>query len=359
MIEWIENVRQTLPSFVAAMIGILVVVLFLWAVNWVLLRRNRDIGEERRFPRRIAMILIAIVGVVVIILLLPIAEARRDNLVTMVGLIVTVAIALGSTTFVSNAMAGLMLRTVRAFRPGDFVRVGEHFGRVTERGLFHTEIQTEDRDLTTLPNLYLVSNPVRVVRYSGTIVSATVSLGYEVPQQKIRKWLIEAAEAAGLSEPFVQIRELGDFSVLYRVAGFLGEVKQLITARSSLRSQILDKLHAARVEIVSPTHMVQRPIETGYRHVPPTEWPPPDPAEMVPDRLPEEMIFDKAEEAERLEHLRIERDALSADVVELEAAIKSAAENERQKLERRCNVLNRRIQRITDELLAFEEKSDE
>jgi small conductance mechanosensitive channel len=359
MMQWIEDVRQALPNFVAATIGILTVVVSLWAANWVLLRRNRDLGEERRFPRRITMIVIAIVGVVVIILLLPIAEARRDNLVTMVGLIVTVAIALGSTTFVSNAMAGLMLRTVRAFRPGDFVRVGEHFGRVTERGLFHTEIQTEDRDLTTLPNLFLVSNPVRVVRKSGTIVSATVSLGYEVPQQKICKWLIEAAQSAELTDPFVQIRELGDFSVLYRVAGFLGDVKQLITARSSLRSRMIEKLHTARVEIVSPTHMIQRPIETGYRHIPPTEWPPPDPKEMAPEQLPEKMIFDKAEEAERIEHLRIEREALVANVAELDTAIKTADEKEQPKLERRRDILNRRCQRITDQLLAHENAHQE
>ena len=44
------------------------------------------------------------------------------------------------------------------------------FGRVTERGLFHTEIQTEDRDLVTLPNLYLVTNPVKVVRTFLTVL---------------------------------------------------------------------------------------------------------------------------------------------------------------------------------------------
>jgi len=37
--------------------------------------------------------------------------------------------------------------------------VGDYFGRVTERGLFHVEIQTEDRDLATLPNMFLVSQP--------------------------------------------------------------------------------------------------------------------------------------------------------------------------------------------------------
>ena len=51
---------------------------------------------------------------------------------------------------------------------GDFISAGDQFGRVTERGLFHTEIQTETRDLTTVPNLFLVTHPVTTVRSSGT-----------------------------------------------------------------------------------------------------------------------------------------------------------------------------------------------
>ena len=44
---------------------------------------------------------------------------------------------LSSTTFIGNIMAGLMLRVVRSFRPGDFVHVGDYFGRVSEQSLFH------------------------------------------------------------------------------------------------------------------------------------------------------------------------------------------------------------------------------
>ena len=38
-------------------------------------------------------------------------------------------------------MAGLMMRVVKGFGAGDFVSIGESFGRVSERGLFHVEIQ--------------------------------------------------------------------------------------------------------------------------------------------------------------------------------------------------------------------------
>lgn len=91
---------------------------------------------------------------VLVIIALPVASELRGQLLSLFGLAITALLTLSGTTFVSNAMAGLMLRSLANFRAGDFLRVEGHFGRVTERGLLHTEIQTEDRDLVTLPNLY-------------------------------------------------------------------------------------------------------------------------------------------------------------------------------------------------------------
>ena len=54
----------------------------------------------------------------------------------------------------------------------DVFVVEGHRGRVSELGLLRTEIQTERRNLTTFPNLYLVTNPVTVVRSSGTFISS-------------------------------------------------------------------------------------------------------------------------------------------------------------------------------------------
>ena len=60
--------------------------------------------------------------------------------------------------------------------------------------MLRTEIQTERRNLTTFPNLYLVTNPVRVMRSSGTVISVEVSLGYDVSRHLVEKLLLEAAE---------------------------------------------------------------------------------------------------------------------------------------------------------------------
>ena len=98
-------------------------------------------------------------------------------------------------------MAGLMLKAVGSFRTGDFIRVDQHFGRVTEKFLLHTEIQTEDRDLVTLPNLYLISHPMRVVRSSGTLISCELTLGYDIHRRKVTDLLRQSGEKAGHEEP--------------------------------------------------------------------------------------------------------------------------------------------------------------
>lgn len=239
------------------------------------------------------------------------------------------------------------MRAVRSFRPGDFIRVGEQFGRVTERGLFHIEIQTEDRDLTTLPNLYLVSNPVKVVRYSGTVVSATVSLGYDVPHKQVVFLLTEAAKSAELQEPFVQVIDLGDFSVTYRIAGFLTEVKQLLTVRSNLRAKILTTLHGAGVEIVSPNFVAQRRLREEERVLPPDA---PVPATVDVDQVPEERIFDKAKQAEELERLHIERGEIETKIGELEEQLKSANEDDHSGLEGEVARLRQRCDDIAEAL---------
>jgi small conductance mechanosensitive channel len=353
MMELLDPLRESWPKFIPFLFSLAMVLAALWVGNWFLLRRRRELGEEERFPRRIAIIVLSGLGAVAVLLSLPVETETRGQLLGLLGLVLTAVIALSSTTFVANVMGGLMMRAVRSFRPGDFVQVGEQFGRVSERGLFHTEIQTQDRDLVTLPNLYLITNPIRVVRTSGTIVSATVSLGYEYPRKLIDKLLCEAAVAAKLQEPFVQVKHLGDFSIRYRVAGFLADVKQLLTARSKLRARMLDALHGGGVEIVSPAFMNQRRLAEEAVTMPPQIH---EPVVEEPDMIPEELIFDKAEAAEKQESLKLRRDALVKDIEALQSRLKKAEEVERLRLQARIDTLQRRVDFINGMLKNVKDK---
>jgi small-conductance mechanosensitive channel len=311
---FLEMIRPLLPT--GGAIAIVVIVLI---VAQRLLERRVGLSS-RRFSSQLLMLGLSFAGLLAVIMTLPVTEGTRGQLLSLIGIILSAALALSSTTLVGNAMAGLMLRAVRSFRSGDFIRVGEHFGRVSERGLFHIEIQTEDRDLTTLPNLYLAIHPVTVTYASGTVVSATVSLGYDAPRSRVKAALLEAAGEADLQEPFVQILELGDFSITYRIAGLLCDVKQILTVRSRLRARMMDALHRAGIEIVSPTFMNTRALAADQQVIP-TERP----RREVPDTSsPEALVFDKAEEAESLERMREEHRKLAGEIEVRKQLLKGA-----------------------------------
>jgi small conductance mechanosensitive channel len=293
------SLGDSFPQYLPLIVTLGIVAAGLSFANWALKKRSRWVGKQQNFVRPLVM--------------------------------------LGLTV--------LMLRSVGSFRSGDFIEVEGNFGRVSARGLFHTEIQTENRDLTTLPNLYLVSNPVKVVRSSGTIVSANVSLGYDTSQSRVEGLLKEAARQIGLGEPFVQIVDLGDFTVNYRVAGFLEDVNGLVSARSNLRVEVLNTLHNADIEVMSPSVMMQRPIPAGERIMPRREISSRINVD-VGQSLLEEIIFDKAEEAEAVEmrekklaDCRVERD-------ELKKKLEEAGEVEKATIQSRIASLEKRMDSI-------------
>ena len=323
--EWLASLTNFLPAVITA---VLVVVSL--ALTRIGLDRAARKSTGPRMRGNVLMLALTIAGLILTLMMLPISDSLRGQILTFFGIVVSAAIALSSTTFLGNAMAGLMLRALRNFRPGDFLRVGEHVGRVSELGIFHTEIQTEDRDLTTIPNLHLVNQPVTVIRSSGTILSATVSLGYDVGHARVERLLLDAAATTGLREPFVHVLELGDSSISYRVAGLLDDVGRLLSARSELRVSMLDALHGGGVEIVSPAFINQRRLDPTKPVVPaPRERKERSP----PSSKVEKLAFDKAEEAAEENRRQEHYQALRVELEELHEALRGTLDDaERERL---------------------------
>jgi len=311
--DFIENVRPHVPALLSMAAIVAAVVLG----NRLIRRRYEARVIQDHLSQQLLQAAFATLGAVLFILALPTSDEMKGQLLTLAGLLGSAVIGLSSTTFVGNAMAGLMLSALGNFRPGDYLRVGEHFGRISDRGLFHTEIQTEERRLTSLPNLYLVTNPIEVVPSSRTIVGVSVSLGYDISRTRIDIALTAAAAKVGLKDSFVQIKELGDYSVTYRVAGVLEDVRSLISSHSALRGAILDALHSANIEIVSPAFENQRSVPTDA-----TFMPDPSDLQQLPERLTlEEIVFDKADLAVTIERLARKLETLEGELETLQAQL--------------------------------------
>ena len=156
--------------------------------------------------------------------------------------------------------------------------------------------------------LWLVSRPVTLRQGTGTIVTAVVSLSYDVERSAVRAALIEAAESIGLHKPFVRIENLGDFAIEYKVGGLLTDVSRLLETHSNLRGAVIDSLHSSGIEIVSPVVEASRSLARDQLLIPSANTPVPDRSASAQDAV----MFDQAAAAaasfEALETLRGEYD---------------------------------------------------
>lgn len=305
-----EKLLESVKDLSGAALAVLIVcVIYLIAYRLL----SSQFPNESKFVniRRLVLAMLVFFGMLIILMALPLSSDMKGQILSFVGIIVSAALALSSTTLLGNALAALMMRIVNPFQVGDFIRNDDVFGKVTNRGVFHTEIQTEDRNLQTIPNLRLATLPVKVIRPSGTILTGTVSLGYDVHRKVAEEALMRAAEKTELKNPFVFITKLGDFSVEYQANGLLEDVNSILSTKSRLHKNMLDELHAAGIEIVSPTFMNQRAInETVF--IPEKSYL----KEQEGDEA-EKIIFDKADLAEKLERAQLDLKELDEKIGEL------------------------------------------
>lgn len=313
---WLPPFLKFAPS--AGTLALLVIGLFL-LYRFVLKAHTASTG--RKFRNQVIMLAASAAGLLVLFLTLPIDQQLQGQILSLLGIVLSAGIALSSTTILGNAMAGFMIRSVRAFRLGEFVELGDHFGRVSDMGLFHVEIQTEDRDLKTIPNILFVTNAVKRIRPSGTILSAQISLGYDVAPERVQRLLVQAAEQIELKEPFSRVIDLGDHAITYKVAGLLEDVHKLLAKRSELRVAMMHALHSNGIEIVSPRFRNTRLIDGNKAFIPPTSTGP-----TIPNDTPssEQIVFDKAEEAASIESLRQQMAALELQRAELVKDLKAS-----------------------------------
>jgi small conductance mechanosensitive channel len=336
-----ELLQQYFPIMWPPAAIVLVAVLLFWLSHWVASRSQQGIS-----PLLIQLFnwVNISVAILVIVVVLPLSNETQGQILSLLGVVLTAVIALSSTTFVSNAMAGVMLQATQPFRPGDYIRVNDQFGRVTRRSLLNTVIQTEWRDLTTLPNLLLLNNPVTVLHREGTIIFAEVSIGYDVTYTRVEELMLKAGAEAGLEEPFVLVQELLDHAVAYRICGFLTSMNNLLSSRSNLRKTILEQMHGNGVEIVSPRFMNQRALDPDKKIIPQRPVVHDQNKPETASQAPEEKIFDKALAAADTEALKLKLEEVREEIKNKKALLKEAGRDEKAALKNQLARLEQREQ---------------
>ena len=181
------------------------------------------------------------------------------------SLLLGVMITIGGSSVFGQAASGLVLMYSRTIRVGEYVRIDQHEGTVTELGMFTTRVRTGLGEELTLPNslvLGLVTkNYSRAVQGQGFVLDTTLTIGYDTPWRQVEALLVEAARRTPgvLNDPPPRVfhTALSDFYPEYRL------VCQAVPDLPLPRAQVLSTLHANiqdvfneyGVQIMSPHYL--------------------------------------------------------------------------------------------------------
>ena len=226
--------------------------------------------------QRIATVLVWVFGLAMAYPYLPGSQTEAfKGLSVLMGLMVS----LGASGMVGQAVSGMILTYGRIYRKGEYVRLGEHEGTVTELGAFTTRLRTGLGEEVTISNSSILAgttkNYSRAVQGPGFVLDTTVTIGYDTPWRQVHAMLIEAASMTEgvLHNPQPQVFQtaLSDWYPEYRL------VCQAIPAQPRPRALLLSALHANiqdvfnryGVQIMSPQYFEDPPEP---KLVPPEKW---------------------------------------------------------------------------------------
>jgi small-conductance mechanosensitive channel len=170
--------------------------------------------------------------------------------------------SLGSTSVISNVIAGYTMTYRRAFRIGDRVKIGDTVGDVREMRVLVTHLRTPKNEEVVIPNSTIlngeVTNYSTMARDQGLILHTTIGIGYDVPWRQVEAMLLLAAgRTEGLlkdPKPFIRQKSLADFAVNYELNAYCGDASQMMELYTEMHRNIQDVFNENGVQIMSPAY---------------------------------------------------------------------------------------------------------
>jgi small-conductance mechanosensitive channel len=178
------------------------------------------------------------------------------------SVILGIMVSIGASGLIGQVASGVMLVYTRALLVGEYVRIQDCEGTVTELGLFVTRLRTGLGEEIALPNSLVLANVThnfsRAAQGRGFIFDTSITIGYDTPWRQVHALLLEAAakipEILETPAPFVVQTALSDFYVAYKLVVNIDSAKPTGRARvaSALHAAIQDAFNAHGVQIMSP-----------------------------------------------------------------------------------------------------------
>lgn len=258
----LEIVARVLGDLLSA---ILIIVLALFISSWVS-RRIRNIGGRNR---HLDETLFKFLGNVVryailafaVLMIMNTFGIRTTSLVAAIGA-AGLAIGLALQGTLSSVAAGVMIIIFRPIKVGDFIVVNDQMGSVKDITLNYIEMANLQNVQVIVPNSQVWGNTI--VNYSAYpdrriewIFGVSYGANLGLAQKVIMDTILSDPRARTEPEPFIQVNNLGDFSVDFQVRVWCANA-DAYGFQTDMTRKVKEALDAAGVEIPFPTRTVYR-----------------------------------------------------------------------------------------------------
>ncbi|MDO4228610.1 MAG: mechanosensitive ion channel [Capnocytophaga sp.] len=206
----------------------------------------------------------------VLVIVFPYLPGADSDAFKGISVFLGVLISFGSSSAVSNAIAGLVITYMRPFRVGDWIKTGEITGVVLERDALVTRLRTINNEDVSVPNSAILTGAT--INYSslgkerGLALNVRVKVRYEYSHNLVEELLIEAAlltqDIAKAPCPYVFQLSLEELNAIYELNAYTFNPDNMYFIKSDLVKNIQNTFKQANVEIYTMQYVEIREHKT-------------------------------------------------------------------------------------------------
>lgn len=252
-----------IPNLITVFVILVVMRYAVRFVKYIFSEIDKGKLEINGFHRDFAMPTFTIVRFLLqaftLVLIFPYLPGANSDIFKGISVFIGVLFSLGSSSAISNIIAGLVITYMRPFRIGDRITIADKTGVVIEKSPLVTRLRTIKNEEITIPNSSVLSgNTVNYSTFSedGICFQVELTVGYEEPWQRIHELLLNIPpriKRVNLNPaPFVLQKKLDDFYVLYELNVYIAKSAEIELAKSEIFQSILDDFLAAGIEMNGP-----------------------------------------------------------------------------------------------------------
>ena len=217
-----------------------------------------------RLPPLLSAVTMAVVYLATALITLRLSFPNLDiSALVATSAVTSLVLGLALQPILSNFFAGLVVSLERPFRINDWIRVGEHEGRVVAITWRTTHLRTRENDNLVIPNGKLADERVLNFYYPHPMHMERVKVGadYNVPPYRVRRALLEAVNGvAGTLDkpsPDVYVLSFDADAILYELRVWIEDMAQSTRIASDLRSRVWEEFKKAGIKIPHPIRTVE------------------------------------------------------------------------------------------------------